>query len=153
MLQQPLGKIRDELLRRINANTRVRTERNTLLVPKSPTARVVSPKVSYSCPLTLQNEVASVFPVRDEISMHFAYHDVSFPDRQRPPKINFLRTPHHQEQEKAILCWPLTVRKRHNGIRKMHGDLFSYGKDSGHLIPQIERTGIYDTLWRNDPQA
>ena len=79
---------------------------------------------------------------------------VSFlpPYRHRPPKINFVRPPHHQAQEKTILCWPRTVRGRHDGIRKMHRDLVSYGKDSAHLIPQFEGTGIRH-FRRSDPHS
>ena len=47
--------------------------------------------IPYSCPLSLRNEVAAVFPVRDEISVHFPYPVVSFPCRERPPQNSFLR--------------------------------------------------------------
>ena len=53
--------------------------------------------------------------------------------------------------ENVILCWPLTtVPEGLVGKGKMHGVLVRFGKDSGHIIAQFERTGIR-YFWRNDP--
>ena len=52
---------------------------------------VVPRQVSKSCLRQTQNEVAAVIPEPDESSMDLPYPRVSFPDRQRPPKRNFVR--------------------------------------------------------------
>ena len=64
---------------------------------------VRSPKLSYPCPLKLRNEVAAAFPEPGEFSVHFPRPDVSFPYRQRPPKINFLLVETPRARTKFIL--------------------------------------------------
>ena len=66
---------------------------------------VVPREVSNSCYRKTQNEVAAVIPEPDESFTHFPYR-VSFPNCQRPPKINFVRLRSNRASRKLYYAGP-----------------------------------------------